>query len=378
MKNSILTYFVPLFMLFNFSTGFAQTSWKGITSSNWATASNWTAGVPDATSDVFIGNASFTGSFQPTIGLSTAVRSISIGETVLSELTVLDSLTVNGNININPNGSLVIGNTIMSVSGNLLNDGNVTNIGTLNFFPNSTPVILKLSGISFSSAGLIQFGGSEAISISGSPTALEDVIISNTNPAGITPASDWNMTGNFSVNSNAIFNAGNHSYLVQGNVLIDGILNGNASTFAMSCSTGQLDASIGTTFNHLIILGTVTGFSDISLTGDFINYGSYDGSQGTLIMTGSTDAVIGGSTTPMPIEYLSIDKTGAAVVTADVDINNITTLNINSGTLSTSVYTIQQNPAGGTFNIASGGTLKIGGNNTLPAFSIYGFASQYS
>lgn len=255
------------------------------------------------------------------------------------------------------------------------NNGIVTSSGTMNFNPTSA-VTLQLSGTSFSSTGKIIFGGSGAVTVTGNPTALQDVVIANTNAAGITAPGGWILNGNLSINSNAAFNAGTFNHSVAGNIECNGVLNGNTSTFTMSAVAGELSGSPGTVFNNLILTGNITGNSDFNVAGNFTNNGTYDGSLGALIMTGNTAATIGGTTNPSTIDLLTINKSGGAIVTSNVNISSITGLNIFSGTLFTSTYSIAQNPAGGVIVIAAGATLKLGGTNTIPAFSGYGFDEQ--
>ena len=101
-----------------------QTSWTGQTSVNWATATNWTNGVPAATTDVIIGDANFTGAFQPAISASSTAKSLTIGVSAVSQLTVASTLTVKGNVEINSNGKIINGSASLSLTGNWINDGN--------------------------------------------------------------------------------------------------------------------------------------------------------------------------------------------------------------------------------------------------------------
>ena len=59
---------------------FAQsTAWTGGTSRAWNTASNWSNGVPTSTIDAIIGDASFTGPYQPSLTGSSSCNSPTIG-----------------------------------------------------------------------------------------------------------------------------------------------------------------------------------------------------------------------------------------------------------------------------------------------------------
>ena len=102
---------------------FSQTSWKGTTSTSWATASNWSNGVPTSTVDAIIGDASFTGGSQPTIGATAVCKSLTLGGSVASELSVNKNLTVSGNLIINSNGTIQNGRATITLSGNWSNSG---------------------------------------------------------------------------------------------------------------------------------------------------------------------------------------------------------------------------------------------------------------
>src|SRR4051812_37388548 len=80
---------------------FAQTSWKGTTSTDWSTASNWTNGVPSSTVDAILGDANFTGARQPTFTVTSTCKSLTIGGAVATTLSVNKTLTAYGNITIN-------------------------------------------------------------------------------------------------------------------------------------------------------------------------------------------------------------------------------------------------------------------------------------
>ncbi|MEP7170513.1 MAG: hypothetical protein ABI855_14180, partial [Bacteroidota bacterium] len=104
----------------------AHTSWKGTVSTAWATASNWTAGVPVATVDAIIGDANFTGSYQPLISGSTAAcKSLTLGSsTKVSILTISKNINVSGNLVIGSNGTITQNATsVITLKGNWTNSG---------------------------------------------------------------------------------------------------------------------------------------------------------------------------------------------------------------------------------------------------------------
>src|SRR6185436_9763441 len=105
--------------LFSTTTLLAQTtSWKGITSTSWSTATNWTNGVPSATIDAVLGDANFTGVNQPTVGATASCKSLTVGGTVATNLTLTKNLVVSGNVVINANGTVTHPASTLSLSGN--------------------------------------------------------------------------------------------------------------------------------------------------------------------------------------------------------------------------------------------------------------------
>ncbi|MEP7110152.1 MAG: SprB repeat-containing protein, partial [Ferruginibacter sp.] len=146
-------------------------------------------------------------------------------------------------------------------------NGTITSNGTLNFIPSSSATVNL--GTNFSSTGSVFFGGAGALTLAGTPISFNKVTISNTNSAGITPSSDWNITNNFTVNSGSIMNAGNHSYLVGGNISNSGIINGGTSTFTLNGSATQ-DVYSLSPFNNLTInntAGVATQSSNATVNG---------------------------------------------------------------------------------------------------------------
>ena len=94
--------------IFLSSLSFSQTSWKGTINTSWGTSTNWTNGLPSSTNAAIIGDASFTGSFQPTISSSYTLKSITIGGTVASVLTINRAVTINEDVIINANGYIAL------------------------------------------------------------------------------------------------------------------------------------------------------------------------------------------------------------------------------------------------------------------------------
>src|SRR3569833_265799 len=81
-------------------------TWKGATSTDWNTASNWSpAGVPAMSDAVSIGVVTFTN--QPTVssGETVYAASITFGTTKTVTLTLSGAMTVPGNITLATGGT---------------------------------------------------------------------------------------------------------------------------------------------------------------------------------------------------------------------------------------------------------------------------------
>lgn len=288
-------------------------------------------------------------------------------------ITVLGAFSVSSGCKWSNNSASAV-NTFM---GSFVNNGTVVTNSTMLFAPSfplggaPSSTIYLGSGTNFQCTGTVEFGGANELIINGAPDSFHHVLITNTNASGITPVSNWTITGDLSISGNAIFNAGTYTHTVKGDIESDGTLNGTSSTFIMSGTASDLTASSNTTFNHLTITGDVTVHSDFKVAGNFTNNGTFDGTIGTVVMTGATAATIGGTTIPSTIAQLTIAKNTGIATTMAVNISAITDLNITNGTLQTSTFTITKDQNGGQLTITDNGTLKLGGTNTLPAFDTY-------
>ena len=280
------------------------------------------------------------------------------------------SWTVSSAFNVSTGASFNGSSATHYINGSFTNNGTVSSSGTLNFAPTAAQTI-QLNGTSFTSTGTIIFGGTAAITVTGVPNTLTNITIANT--TGVTPSANWTMGGNFSINNGSIFNAGSYSYSVAGNIVSNGTLNGGTSTFTMSGAAGQLSGNATTTFYHFITTGTtITANSDFNVSGNLTTTGTLDASIGTVNFTGSVNATISGATTPLA--QFNVAKTSGAIVTLARNITVASAIDIVSGTLDASTYTITQDGTAGAINslfIRNNAALKIAGTNPLPAFTTY-------
>jgi hypothetical protein len=202
----------------------------------------------------------------------------SVGWNVVYTLTVGAGASFNGGISTH------------TLSGDVLNNGTITSNGILNFNP-ATPAAINL-GTQLSSTGTVVFSGAGAITLSGTPAALYNVRVSNTNAAGVTPSSAWTIANNFTIAANAIFNAGSNTVTVGGNLTNTGTLNSGTSTFVLNGSANQ-DISCGNSFNNLTLnkaAGKANLLTNVTVNGT-LRF------QGGTISTGANQVVVPASGT---------------------------------------------------------------------------------
>lgn len=215
----------------------------------------------------------------------------SVGWTVLYSMTIGSGAAFNG------------GSSTHNFLGTVTNNGTITSSGILNFVPASATAVSL--GSNFSSTGTVNFGGAGALTLAGTPVAFRNLTISNTNGAGITPSSDWNITNNFTINSGSILNAGSYSYSVGGNLSNNGTIDSGTSTFVLN-GTGTQEVHAGSALNNLTInkaADVVALSSDTTVNGvlNFVagkiqtgNYSLIQPSSGTVSGAGQSTGWVNG------------------------------------------------------------------------------------
>lgn len=291
-----------------------QTSWKGTVNTSWNESGNWTAGVPTATSTVVIGDANFTGSFQPTVNMPASCKSLTITS---GTLTQNKSLYVGGNLTINTGATLAHNTGPLTVSGNFIRSGTYTA---------TTGATVLLSGLTSTITGTTTFNNLTIL-------AGSNVSISN----NITVNNTLTVNGTFTPLENTT------PYLVSGtgnlNVGANGTLKVNAATFGANYAlTGAITLAAGSTVEY----SANTIAQSISATPSY----------STLKISGSTVKTLLGNLN-------ALNSTTA--YTGKIDVS--------AGTLDLSTFTANRGTtvAGGWLHVGNGATLRIGGTNTLPA-----------
>lgn len=169
----------------------AQTNWTGVLSTNWATAGNWSAGLPTPTSAVII--PSGTPNAPSTAGATRVVATLTVQPGAVltvpagSPLEITSSLTVDGQI---------VGTGIVRSTGS----GTVT-------FSGSGPI----AAVEAAGSGTLQFSG--AVTIAGSVTLLSGGLrtFATTTISGQLLLSGGTMpssNGLFDVNGNVVMSGG--------------------------------------------------------------------------------------------------------------------------------------------------------------------------
>ncbi|MEI6946486.1 T9SS type A sorting domain-containing protein [Paraflavisolibacter sp. H34] len=317
-KPLLLVVFAIL--IFSFSA-LAQTSWKGTYSSAWSKAGNWTAGVPTSLVDVIIGDAAFTGPYSPTVSSSATCKSLTIGGSKAATLTVNRALAVTGDLTLNANGTLKHGKASLTLKGNWSNAGTYT--------VNSNNARVIFAGTAQTLGGSVQTSFRKLTINAGATVTLTNSTI---------------VTGS------------------QNQLVINGTLNPNESP-ATYTLTGNPAVTVSATGTLKVNAATFNGN---------YTFGSFTLAAGSTVDYSATavDQTISNYT------YSTLKISGAKVKSLAGSLNNLNSSSATAGNLLVASGTLNlgSNGAnrggtveGGTLAVENGATLKIGGNNSLPA-----------
>lgn len=273
----------------------AQTSWKGVTSTNWHTASNWTNGVPTAALNAFVGDANFTGSFQPTITAAAVAKSLTVGGATVATLTIDNAFTV-GDVGINPNGTIANTTITVTVNGNWNNNGTfVTGTSTINMNGAASVISgaaiqpfynLTINGANVTTAGV------SFINVSGNLTATFSAGFIMAAPVTLTmTGTNKTITG-----GNLVFNNLSIAGIITtaSNATVNGDLNVGGSLVASSGvitlgGTGKSVSNSGVlSFRGLAVTGTVSTAADFTVSATMNCTGNFTATAGTIYFTNSS------------------------------------------------------------------------------------------
>lgn len=298
----------------------AQTSWKGTVSTDWQIAANWTSGVPTAATDAIIGDASFTGSFQPNLtGVTAMCKNLEIGTgSIASQLSITKNINVAGNLIIGSNGT-ILHNTLATI---ITVKGNWTNSGTYNATASTAQV--TFSGAAQTLTGATTF--KKVMVNSGSTLTLANNIII-----------DNNLSVSGTVEPTAAF-----------------AISGLGTLTANSGSTLHVKASTFT--GNYALSGAVSlhGASTINYSSTAINQTiSNTLTYGYLRVSGGTIKSLEGN---LPALISSANSYGRIYIDAGTTLD-LLTFTANRGTSVT----------GGSLTMSATSKLKIGGTNGFPS-----------
>ena len=296
------------------------TSWKGTSSTAWNTAANWTIGVPNAGTNAVIGDANFTGANQPTVNATATCKSLTLGTgTKACTLTVTKKITVSGYVLIGTNATVTHSGAVAVTL-----TGNWTNSGTYN--------------ASSASASIVFAGTTQALV--GNAAAFQKLTIN----AGSTVTLYTNIS-------------------VANILTVTGTLDPRESPTYVVSGAGKLTVNSG----GYLFVKAATFPANYSLTGTktinaacTVDYAATNVNQTvTNALTYGTLRISGGG-----VKSLATNLNTLASSTATAG-----NINVVAGTFDLSSWTAKRGTTavGGTFTVANGATLKIGGTNSFPA-----------
>jgi hypothetical protein len=160
---------------------------------------------------------------------------------------------------------------------------------------------------------------------------------------------------------------------VGGNWLNNGTYDGGASNVTLTSATGaSIGGSGNTIFHNLIIAGTDTAVSPFSVTGNFTNNGTFGAVGVNVSFTGGLPSIIGGTSTPIPFDLLTIAK-NSTNVTLTANVTGLSVLTVADGTLQLGTFTASQGAPGGILTLYAATTLEIGGSGSIPSIDSLSF-----
>ncbi|MDD4980574.1 MAG: autotransporter-associated beta strand repeat-containing protein, partial [Candidatus Omnitrophica bacterium] len=370
------------------------TTWINPSSSNWNTASNWSAGVPNAANERAVIN---------TAGITVTLNAnITIGG-----LEILDGILL---FSDNANRTLTIVDTDNTIGGNAGPGGlYIGTSGTLTFDDNRTGQKVIMAGnytnlgILNRNIGAIEFNkasGTQTLNSGGTAAAKQFYDITHSG-AGILQIITNNVTlthnltvsaGTLDPNGFTITGSGTNTLTVTGKLIVDAVtFTGNyvdwdtrtinaGSTIDYQNANPTIDASL--TYQNLQFSGAGTADVNGTLTiqGDLTNTGGGTLDFGVNNVTLSGNVATNNIASFITTGTVSMTKTaGTVTFTGDMNVGALTingnggTLNLGTGThtisgtitLTAGTLDLADSSLGGSGNITfGGGTLRYGGAST--------------
>lgn len=264
------------------SPAFGQTSWLGgVGSGNWNGGSNWSAGVPDSSTNATISTITASQTVSITAGNSEATNDFTLQFGKL-EIADTSSLVVNGNASLTSSSSLsgggdltVLGNTTWDLF-NITGNGSVTFDSVLNL--NRLVTGTDIANKTVFTNGATNWNDNQSLFV------LEGVEWNNAGTMSrILGGSDTDR--NFQLNNGSVFN-NSGSFIKAGtnaNFLVNGGTFNNSGTVSSVAGAVEFTGA----FNNLAGSLVIADGGDVSFSGSFTNDG------GTLRAIGGSSIFMG-------------------------------------------------------------------------------------
>jgi hypothetical protein len=328
---------------------------------NWSAITTWSCGHVPAAGDT----VTITGGTTVTLDITS---------NVLASLTVDGTLTTAGT-----NGS------DLYVGGDIVNNGTIN----MQFSTGTNTIYLAGAGITstFSGNGTWLLdnldlngtgGGANActgackVELSGSPNLQ---FINANLFAAATTTRTFNALGN-SMATVTLNRNGNQTVAATG-VTYPNLVLGGSGTKTLGTANNQTINVLGSvTISSGVTVSTGRTNTTVALAGNFVNNGTYTGTNITSVFNGAAAQTIGGSSTTT-FNNLTVANTGTGSTSLLLNSAVASNLNVTSGTLDLGAFTANRTAAGGTITVANGATLMIGGTNTFPSnYSTYAIGAS--
>ncbi len=197
------------------------------------------------------------------------------------------------------------------------------------------------------------------------PGAADTVVIAGPHSVTVSVAAVCASLSTSGLSSSGVVISAGQSLTVSGNAVLDATGINNNSSKSINVGAGTLNIGGNLTLTN----GTGARTADLSMSTGTSNIGGSLSGGGTLT-PGAGAVVYNGAGAQNVGSYtynnLTVNKSaGAATLTGSATIGG--NLTVSAGTLDLSTFTADRATAGGAITVASGATLKIGGNNTFPA-----------
>lgn len=310
------------------------------------TSGNWDGAIWAATVNGVAGSAA----------TPTNLDDVTINAAVTVDINVAasaNSLTVNGNLNINLGQDITIRNagSVTINNGSILTFGPAGQIIGGNNNANGIAVTVNAG------ANLLTEHVSGFNTGTGNTTLTGSIAI---RPGNRTQT--WAAGINFTYNGTAA-QAGGSALINAAGVTIDNTAGVTLSrtltvTGALTLTSGTLAAGTNLTMAANSSINSAGG----SLTGSLQGTNAYD-----LTFSGNTRTAETTTSSNGGLRNVTVSMTAGNVITLAGNMTPDGNINITTGTMSTSTFTINRSASGGSLTVSAGATLNIGGTNSLPS-----------